>query len=100
VGAARGSLISGVPAARDGAVGDDQQIMLTTQTRPTGVERTFGLDEIIVTKTGPRGVITYANAAESRQHATPDAVGAGTQALQRELDGRTYDEFVWAVTNG
>jgi len=29
--------------------------------RPTGVERRFGTEEIIVTKTDPRGVIRYAN---------------------------------------
>jgi PAS domain S-box-containing protein len=29
--------------------------------RPTGEERTFRLDELIVSKTDPRGVITYAN---------------------------------------
>lgn len=29
--------------------------------RPTGEERTFGVDELIVSKTDPRGVITYAN---------------------------------------
>jgi PAS domain S-box-containing protein len=29
--------------------------------RPTGVERTFSPDELIVSKTDPRGVITYAN---------------------------------------
>ena len=29
--------------------------------RPTGVERTFGDDEIIVSKTDPKGLITYAN---------------------------------------
>ena len=28
---------------------------------PTGVERTFGVDEIIVSKTDPQGRITYAN---------------------------------------
>ncbi|MGY1601264.1 PAS domain-containing protein [Geodermatophilus sp. SYSU D00815] len=28
---------------------------------PSGVERTFGADELIVSKTDPRGVITYAN---------------------------------------
>jgi PAS domain S-box-containing protein len=175
--------------------------MRATHTRPTGVERTFGLDEIIVTKTDPRGVITYANEvflrisalteeqalgqphslirhpempravfkllwetigqgqeifayvlnlaadgahywvfahvtpshdaagrhvgyhsnrrrpdpssvatvkaaydrirmAESRQSSTPAAVEAGWRALQDELGGRTYDEFVWSVTNG
>jgi PAS domain S-box-containing protein len=35
--------------------------MKSTQVRPTGVERTFGHDEIIVTKTDPRGILTYAN---------------------------------------
>lgn len=29
--------------------------------RPTGEERTFAADELIVSKTDPRGVITYAN---------------------------------------
>lgn len=29
--------------------------------RPTGVERAFSADELIVSKTDPRGVITYAN---------------------------------------
>ena len=29
--------------------------------RPTGRERSFGADELIVSKTDPRGVITYAN---------------------------------------
>ena len=29
--------------------------------RPTGQERTFSTDELIVSKTDPRGVITYAN---------------------------------------
>lgn len=29
--------------------------------RPTGRERTFAVDELIVSKTDPRGIITYAN---------------------------------------
>jgi PAS domain S-box-containing protein len=35
--------------------------MRAIRTPPTGIERTFGPDEIIVTKTDPRGVLTYAN---------------------------------------
>ncbi|MBG0561940.1 PAS domain-containing protein [Actinoplanes aureus] len=35
--------------------------MRATEVRPTGVERTFGENEMIVTKTDQRGVITYAN---------------------------------------
>lgn len=35
--------------------------MRPTAIRPTGKERTFGSDELIVSKTDPRGHITYAN---------------------------------------
>jgi PAS domain S-box-containing protein len=35
--------------------------MKALQVRPTGVERTLGDDELIVTKTDTRGVLTYAN---------------------------------------
>ena len=49
-------------------VGDDVGTNRTTdaraarrQVRPSGVERTFGPDELIVSKTDPKGVITYAN---------------------------------------
>ncbi|WP_041793684.1 PAS domain-containing protein [Pararhodospirillum photometricum] len=34
--------------------------------RPTGVERTFGDDEIIVSKTDTKGIITYANGVFQR----------------------------------
>ncbi|MEV4343374.1 PAS domain-containing protein [Actinoplanes sp. NPDC049596] len=51
--------------------------MRATRTRPTGVERTFGADEIIVTKTDPRGVITYANEVFLRVSALTEAEAAG-----------------------
>ncbi|HMO11052.1 MAG TPA: PAS domain-containing protein, partial [Actinotalea sp.] len=35
--------------------------MRPSSVMPTGVERTFGADEIIVSKTDPKGRITYAN---------------------------------------
>lgn len=35
--------------------------MARTEIRPTGVERTFNDDEIIVSKTDPKGIITYCN---------------------------------------
>lgn len=35
--------------------------MRTTTVRPTGVERTFGDDQIIVSKTDTRGILTYVN---------------------------------------
>ena len=34
---------------------------ITRHTQPTGNERTFGRDEVIVSKTDAKGVITYAN---------------------------------------
>ncbi|MEU4619112.1 PAS domain-containing protein [Actinoplanes sp. NPDC023801] len=39
---------------------------------------------------------------ERRQSRTPDAVAAGTAALDRMLTerGRTYDELVWDITDG
>jgi len=35
--------------------------MLNNGLQPTGVERFFDVEEVIVSKTDPRGVITYAN---------------------------------------
>ncbi|GAA2612199.1 PAS domain-containing protein [Paractinoplanes durhamensis] len=51
--------------------------MRTIRTRPTGVERTFGADEIIVTKTDPRGLITYANDVFLRISALTEAEALG-----------------------
>jgi len=41
--------------------------------RPSGVERTFGRDEIIVSKTDPQGRITYANDVFCRMAAMSEA---------------------------
>ena len=48
-------LCAGHPAGAPRTRGTRREI------RPTGQERTFGVDELIVSKTDPRGVITYAN---------------------------------------
>ena len=45
--------------------------------RPTGVERTFAEDEIIVTKTDPQGRITYANDVFLRMSALTEAEALG-----------------------
>lgn len=45
--------------------------------RPTGVERTFADDEIIVTKTDPQGRITYANEVFLRMSALTEAEALG-----------------------
>lgn len=46
--------------------------MRASDIRPTGVERTFGRDEIIVTKTDLQGRITYANDVFLRVSAYPE----------------------------
>ncbi|MFF5293550.1 PAS domain-containing protein [Paractinoplanes globisporus] len=51
--------------------------MRATHIRPTGIERTFGTDEIIVTKTDPRGIITYANEVFLRISALTEAEAVG-----------------------
>ncbi|MFI5490917.1 PAS domain-containing protein [Actinoplanes sp. NPDC051859] len=51
--------------------------MKATQVRPTGVERTLGDDELIVTKTDQRGVITYVNDTFLRLSALSEAEALG-----------------------
>ena len=51
--------------------------MRATQVRPTGIERTFGEHEMIVTKTDQRGVITYANEVFLRMSALTEAEAIG-----------------------
>jgi PAS domain S-box-containing protein len=45
---------------------------VATTVQPTGVQRTFGRDEVIVTKTDPRGRLTYANDVFCRVSAYPE----------------------------
>ncbi|MEU4157655.1 PAS domain-containing protein [Actinoplanes sp. NPDC026670] len=52
--------------------------MKATEVRPTGVERTFGENELIVSKTDQRGVITYANDVFLRVSALPEAQAVGS----------------------
>ncbi|WP_328461769.1 PAS domain-containing protein [Actinoplanes sp. NBC_00393] len=51
--------------------------MRATEVRPTGVERTFGQNELIVSKTDPRGVITYANDVFLRVSALAESEALG-----------------------
>lgn len=47
--------------------------MARAVTTPTGVERTFGEDELIVSKTDPKGIVQYANAVFLRVAAMTEA---------------------------
>ncbi|RZU49875.1 PAS domain S-box-containing protein [Krasilnikovia cinnamomea] len=68
-----------------------------TQVRPTGVERTFGDDEIIVTKTDPRGIITYANDVFLRVSALTenDAIGYPHSLIRHPDMPRAVFKLLW-----
>jgi len=51
---------------------------MPTTIRPTGVERTFGADEVIVTKTDLQGRISYANDVFCRVSAYPESEMLGS----------------------
>lgn len=51
---------------------------MPTKIRPTGVERSFGSDEVIVTKTDLQGRITYANDVFCRVSAYPESAVLGS----------------------
>ena len=71
--------------------------MKATQVRHTGVERTLGDDEMIVTKTDPRGVITYANDAFLRMSALaePEALGQPHNLIRHPEMPRAVFKLLW-----
>jgi PAS domain S-box-containing protein len=71
--------------------------MKATQVRPTGVERTFADDEIIVTKTDLRGVITYANDVFLRISALreDEAVGQPHNVIRHPDMPRSVFKLLW-----
>jgi len=77
--------------------------MRATQVRPTGIERTFGENEIIVTKTDPRGVLTYANDVFLRISALTEdeAVGQPHSVIRHPDMPRAVFKLLWdTVRNG
>ncbi|WP_067505568.1 PAS domain-containing protein [Actinoplanes sp. TFC3] len=64
---------------------------------PSGVERTFGEDEIIVTKTDPRGVLTYANDVFLRVSALPEqeAIGQPHNLIRHPDMPRAVFKLLW-----
>ena len=71
--------------------------MNATQVRPTGTERTFGEDEIIVTKTDTRGVLTYANEVFLRISALTEdeAIGQPHSLIRHPDMPRAVFKLLW-----
>ena len=65
--------------------------------RPTGVERTFGEDEIIVSKTDDKGRITYANTVFLRvsKFDEADVVGQPHSLIRHPDMPRTIFKLLW-----
>jgi PAS domain S-box-containing protein len=77
--------------------------MRATAVQPTGVERTFGEDEIIVTKTDVRGVLTYANDVFLRISALTEdeAIGQPHSLIRHPDMPRAVFKLLWdTVKNG
>jgi PAS domain S-box-containing protein len=71
--------------------------------RPTGVERTFGTDEIIVSKTDPQGRITYANTVFCRVsgYAEDELVGQPHSIVRHPDMPRIVFKVLWdTITAG
>jgi PAS domain S-box-containing protein len=84
------------PAQRsDGRV--DGHRRFASQVRPTGRERTFGVDEVIVSKTDVHGVITYANDVFLRiaSMSEREAIGAPHSIIRHPDMPRAVFKLLW-----
>jgi PAS domain-containing protein len=65
--------------------------------QPTGEERTFGADELIVSKTDPRGVITYANDVFLRVSAYEygDVIGQPHNLIRHPAMPKAVFQLLW-----
>jgi PAS domain S-box-containing protein len=70
--------------------------------RPTGEERTFSVDELIVSKTDARGVITYANDVFLRVSAytLPELVGRPHNLIRHPDMPRALFKLLWDTLTG
>lgn len=75
----------------------DDELMRAPTIVPSGVERTFDQDEIIVTKTDTKGVLTYANKVFLRVSALTEAEAIGKpHSLIRHPDmPRAVFKLLW-----
>jgi PAS domain S-box-containing protein len=67
--------------------------------RPTGEERTFSADELIVSKTDPRGIITYANDVFLRisAYSMAEVVGQPHNLIRHPEMPRAVFELLWST---
>jgi PAS domain S-box-containing protein len=65
--------------------------------RPTGQERSFGGDELIVSKTDPRGVITYANDVFLRVsgYALDEVIGQPHNLIRHPAMPKAVFKLLW-----
>lgn len=70
---------------------------MRTKVAPSGVERTFEPDELIVSKTDPRGVITYANDVFLRVSAYPEheVIGQPHNVIRHPDMPRAVFKLLW-----
>lgn len=73
--------------------------MRRSRTQPTGRERLFGTDEIIVSKTDPKGIITYANEVFLRVSAydEADVIGQPHNLIRHPDMPRAVFGLMWDV---
>ncbi|GIE27458.1 chemotaxis protein [Actinoplanes italicus] len=71
--------------------------MKLIRVRPSGQERTFGADELIVTKTDPRGILTYANDVFLRLSALDEdeAIGQPHNLIRHPDMPRAVFKLLW-----
>ena len=70
--------------------------------QPTGVERTFGVEEIIVSKTDPKGFVTYANDVFLRVSAydEADVIGKPHNLIRHPEMPRCVFKQLWDTISG
>ncbi|NLH82111.1 MAG: PAS domain-containing protein [Phyllobacteriaceae bacterium] len=70
---------------------------LASTVRPTGVERTFAVDDVIVSKTDCKGIITYANDVFLRLASLSEreAIGAPHSVIRHPAMPRAVFKLLW-----
>jgi PAS domain S-box-containing protein len=73
-----------------------------TTVRPTGVERTFAADDVIVSKTDPKGIITYANEVflEIASLSERQVIGAPHSVIRHPAMPRAVFKLLWDTIAG